>query len=68
MGTSTLSSTTVKDAYHNLAALVSMELTSLLDLDYSIAWDHVETPRRAEDGTLPKRDDVRMTFGLGIEF
>lgn len=64
----TINTTTIKDAYHNLAALLSMELTSVFDLTFSVAWDHVETPRRAEDGTLPKRDDVRMSFGLGVEF
>jgi putative salt-induced outer membrane protein YdiY len=64
----TLSTETVKDAYHNLVALISMDLTKIFDLTFSVTWDHVETPKRTEDGTLPKRDDFRMTFGVGVDF
>ena len=64
----TVSTSTIKDAYHNLVGLVDVELTSIIDLTFSLTWDHVETPKRAEDGTLTERDDVRLAFGLGVDF
>ncbi len=64
----TVNTTDIKDAYHNLVALLNMDVTSVVDLTFSVSWDHVETPKRTDTGTLPKRDDVRMSFGLGIDF
>jgi hypothetical protein len=64
----TLNTDTIKDAYHHLVALVDVDLTSLLDLTFSATWDHVETPKREADGDLPKRDDLRISFGLGVDF
>jgi hypothetical protein len=64
----TVSTAAVKDAYHHLVALLAVELTDILDLDLSVTWDRVENPRPAEDGTLPERDDLRLTTGLGVDF
>jgi len=64
----TLNTDTIKDAYHHMVALVDVDLTKLFDLAFSATWDHVETPRRDENGDLPKRDDLRISFGLGVDF
>jgi uncharacterized protein DUF481 len=64
----TVNTETIKDAYHHMVALVDVDLTTLLDLAFSATWDHAETPRRDENGDLPKRDDLRISFGLGLDF
>jgi len=64
------SSITVPDTkgnIHHLFALLSYELTSLLDFDTSITWDRVLNPKPRADGTVPKRDDLRLFFGLGVD-
>ena len=64
----TLNTETIKDAYHHLVALVDIDLTKIFELAFSATWDHVETPKRDEYGDLPKRDDLRVSFGLGVDF
>lgn len=56
-----------KETLHNAFGLLSYEFTSLFDFDISINWDRVETPRPDAEGNVPKRDDVRVTFGLGVD-
>ncbi|UCF20050.1 MAG: DUF481 domain-containing protein, partial [Gemmatimonadota bacterium] len=53
--------------YHTFA-LLSYELLSFLDLDTSLTWDRVENPRRDAEGNVPKKDDFRIYFGIGIDF
>jgi putative salt-induced outer membrane protein YdiY len=48
--------------------ILSIEVTKLFDLDVSMIWDRVQNPERNEDGTLPKKDDVKLTVGIGIDF
>jgi putative salt-induced outer membrane protein YdiY len=48
--------------------ILSVEITKLFDLDVSWIWDRVQNPRPAEDGTIPKKDDVKLTVGIGIDF
>ena len=43
------------------------ELTRNLDLDISFIWDRVQDPVPESDGSVPKKDDFRMTVGLGID-
>ena len=40
----------------------------LMDFNVSFIWDRTESPQRDELGVLPKKDDARMTVGLGYEF
>jgi putative salt-induced outer membrane protein YdiY len=47
---------------------LSVELTKVFDLDVSWIWDHVENPSPNEDGTIPKKDDLKLTLGIGIDF
>jgi putative salt-induced outer membrane protein YdiY len=48
--------------------ILSIEITKLFDLDVSWIWDRVQNPKPAEDGTIPKKDDVKLTVGIGIDF
>jgi hypothetical protein len=57
----------VKNTIHHAFALLSFELTSLLDLDTSITWDRVETPKPDSAGNVPKRDDLRFFLGIGLD-
>lgn len=56
-----------KDTYHHLLGIFSLELTDIFDFEFSFTWDRVESPRPDADGVVPKRDDFRTSFGLGIE-
>ena len=51
-----------------MLAVISLDLWRALDLDFTANWDRQNKPREAEDGTLPKKDDVRFTLGIGWDF
>ena len=53
---------------HNLVSTLSLDLFRALDLDVTVGWDRQNQPRRAEDGTLPKKDDIRLVTGISWEF
>jgi putative salt-induced outer membrane protein YdiY len=48
--------------------ILSVEITKVFDLDVSWIWDRVQIPQPNEDGTVPKKDDVKLTVGIGIDF
>ena len=48
--------------------ILSVEITKIFDLDVSWIWDRVQSPQPTEDGTVPKKDDVKLTVGIGIDF
>jgi hypothetical protein len=52
--------------YHSFL-LFSYEWTSLFDFDFSVTWDRVQNPVPKEDGTVPQKDDFRLSFGLGLD-
>lgn len=53
---------------HNILAVLSVELTDILDLDVTFRWDRIESPRPDAAGNVPERDDFRLSVGLGVEF
>jgi hypothetical protein len=56
-----------KGTIHHTFALLSYELTSLLDFDISANWDRVENPKATDEGFVPNKDDFRISFGLGVD-
>lgn len=56
-----------KNAFHYLFSLLSVELSDYLDRDTSIQWNHNENPVADADGNVPKRDDYRLSVGLGVD-
>ncbi|MGD8700626.1 MAG: DUF481 domain-containing protein [Gemmatimonadales bacterium] len=56
-----------KGTTHHTFALLSYELLSVLTLDTSLTWDRVENPKRDNEGNVPKRDDFRLYFGIGLD-
>ena len=55
-------------ALHHTVATLEIELTKVFDVDLSVVWDHVSDPQAAADGTVPKKNDVRSSLSLGVEF
>jgi hypothetical protein len=53
---------------HHGEGTLSVELTSAIDLDFSLVWDHIEKPERDSDGDRPDTDDFRTTIGLAIDY
>jgi hypothetical protein len=47
---------------------LEVELTRVLNLDVSLVWDRIQTPRTDVAGETPKRDDLRLTVGIGVDF
>lgn len=52
----------------NLVSTLSVDLFRDLDLDVTVGWDRQNRPREAEDGLVPKKDDLRLTTGISWEF
>ena len=53
---------------HHMVTTLENELTSWLDFDVSLIWDYLHVPQEKEDGEIPKRNDVQLLVGLGIDF
>jgi hypothetical protein len=57
-----------RNAFHHASATFSFDIWGdVIDLDFSLTWDRVESPKAREDGSVPERDDFRTTFGFGFE-
>jgi hypothetical protein len=57
-----------KDSTHHLQALLSIDIFGdLLDITSNFTWDRVENPKANAEGVTPKRDDVRLALGLGLD-
>ncbi len=57
------------NAFHHAVGTLSLDVWGdILDFDFALAWDRVETPQPAADGYVPVRDDFRTTYGLGVDF
>ena len=66
--TAQVSGDNAEDTTQHGELILSIELTKVFDLDVSWIWDHVQSPAPNEDGTIPKKDDVKLTLGIGIDF
>jgi hypothetical protein len=58
-----------KNTYHHANGTCSVDIWGdFLDLDLSATWDRTENPKPDAEGNIPKRDDLRISFGFGMEF
>ncbi len=57
-----------QDYNHNAVGTLSIDLSSDLDLDLSVTWDRINSPEASASGVVPKKDDFRMTIGVGWTF
>ncbi len=53
---------------HHMVLTLENELTSWLDLDLSLIWDHLQKPEEESDGNVPDKDDYQFLVGLGVDF
>lgn len=59
----------VKESFHHASLRVEVEVFGdIIEVNLAVTWDRVETPRADADGNVPKRDDFRTSFGVGVEF
>ena len=59
----------LKNTFHHARTTFSFDiLGDIIDLDFGLTWDRVETPRPDAEGNVPKRDDLRTTFGIGVDW
>lgn len=48
--------------------LLTIDLVGdVFELTASVTWDRVESPQRNADGVVPRRDDFRLAFGIGLD-
>jgi putative salt-induced outer membrane protein YdiY len=53
---------------HHMVGTLEFDLVGSLDLDVSLVWDRIESPKRNADGTIPEKNDYRLILGLGYDF
>ena len=58
----------VQDYNHNVVGTLSVDLVGDLDLDLSMTWDRINSPEANSSGVVPKKDDFRITVGVGWTF
>lgn len=53
---------------HHATLLLTIDFfRDIFELSSSLTWDRVESPKANEDGTVPERDDLRLTFGFAVD-
>jgi len=55
-------------AQQNLNTGFEIDLLGELELDVSFIWDRIEEPQPLSDGSIPEKDDIRLSFGVSYEF
>jgi putative salt-induced outer membrane protein YdiY len=59
----------VNNTFHHASGMFSIDIFGdILDLDLSVTWDRVENPKTDAEGNVPKKNDLRMSFGIGVQF
>lgn len=43
-------------------------MVGTLELDISLVWDRIESPKPNADGSIPEKNDYRLILGLGYDF
>ena len=58
----------LKTSTHHAASHISIDFyKDIFELTFSVVWDRVDNPKAFEDGTVPKKDDVKIVFGFGLD-
>jgi hypothetical protein len=53
---------------HHAETGLSFDIWGPLDFDVDLIWDRIEDPVPDADGNTPKKDDLRLIVGLGVDF
>ena len=59
---------TPQNNIHHTVAQSSFELSDTLDLNIALTWDRQSNPQADADGTVPEKDDFRLTLGIVLDF
>jgi putative salt-induced outer membrane protein YdiY len=60
---------TDKRTLHHVYAMLSFDLIGdIIDFNASVTWDYNSNPKENADGVVPKKSDLTMAYGLGIDF
>jgi len=51
----------------HLVTKLEYELSSVFDVFTMLQFDRVEQPQQRSDGTIPEKNDVTLSFGLGVD-
>lgn len=59
----------VANAYHQANGVLSVDVFGdILDFNMSATWNRTESPQSDAEGSVPERDDLDVSLGLGVEF
>jgi hypothetical protein len=58
----------IKSTFHHALVTISVDLTTVIDLDVTFTWNRAENPLPGSDGEIPERNDFGLTVGFGIDF
>jgi putative salt-induced outer membrane protein YdiY len=53
---------------HHAVSTLEFEIKRHLELDMSFVWDYLQNPATESSGTVPQRNDFRLTLGVGVKF
>lgn len=57
-----------RNSFQHAAGTLSFDIWGdIFDLDFSLTWDRVESPKPDADGNVPERDDFRTNIGIGLD-
>ena len=58
-----------KSTFHHTSVFLSLDaLGDILEFTVSVTWDHTTHPQPTESGAIPKKNDLRTAFGIGVDF
>jgi len=63
----TLVVTDLGRTYHHGTITFALEVTDTLDATISAVYDRLEQPAERDDGTVPKKDDLQINFGIQLD-
>jgi putative salt-induced outer membrane protein YdiY len=58
----------IKTSIHHAATTISIDFyKDIFELKFSVNWERVDNPKAFEDGSVPKKNDIKTIFGFGID-
>jgi hypothetical protein len=61
--------TEIGDTSHHATTVLSVDIVDdVLDFDVVFTWDRIEDPAKDDDGSRPKKNDLRVTVGFSLEY
>ena len=63
----TLVVTDLGRTYHHGTIMFALEVTDTVDATISAIYDRLEKPAERDDGTVPKKNDLQINFGIQLD-